>query len=90
MVLLLYTYAATDAGCLVDEESGVRRSLRARIKPLEYWRNECKHFGREHRTLPTVTGVEMRTPNSQWPLHSTGHAHKTRARTKGGKPRRKA
>lgn len=62
----------------------MRRSSRARIRPLEYWRNEHKRFGREHKLLPTVTGIETRTPNLQWPMLSTGHAHKkkSRARTK--------
>ena len=65
------------------ETDGVRRSSRTRIKPLEYWRNEHKRYGREFKTLPTVMGVETRTPNTQWPMLSTGHVQKkSRARTK--------
>lgn len=71
------------AGLLLDEDQGVRRSSRSRIRPLEYWRNEHKLYGREHRTMPTVVGVETRTPNPQWPARSTGHENKkTKPRTK--------
>lgn len=56
------------AGLMVDDGAGgVRKSSRQRGRPLEWWRNERKVFGREHRSLPTVVGLETRTPNPAWP-----------------------
>jgi hypothetical protein len=73
----------TGAGLILEEDTGTRRSSRSRIRPLQYWRNEHKQYGREHRTMPTVVGIQTRTPNPQWPMNSTGHAaKKSKARTK--------
>ncbi|KAJ9520482.1 hypothetical protein QJQ45_007443 [Haematococcus lacustris] len=75
----------TGAGLLLDDSDGMRRSSRSRIRPLEYWRNEHKLYGRQHKTLPTVVGIETRTPNPDWPMLSTGHVcKKSKARTKRG------
>lgn len=80
--------ALADAG-MVEDAGGVRRSSRARIRPLEYWRNEHKRYGREFKSLPTVLGIETRTPNSLWPMLSTGHFQKkSRARTKAKSDKR--
>mmetsp|Transcript_27225 Transcript_27225/g.59515 ORF Transcript_27225/g.59515 Transcript_27225/m.59515 type:complete len:156 (-) Transcript_27225:474-941(-) len=69
-------------GMVTDENMGVRRSTRAHMKPLEYWRNESKQYAREHRTLPTVVGIQTKTPNPDWPYTDHSKA-KRRARTKG-------
>lgn len=37
-------------GLKVDESDGMRRSSRAHQRPLEYWRNEHKVFGRVHQS----------------------------------------
>lgn len=37
-------------GLVVDETNGTRRSSRAHQRPLEYWRNEHKVFGRDHQS----------------------------------------
>ncbi|KAG1657973.1 hypothetical protein FOA52_008033 [Chlamydomonas sp. UWO 241] len=65
---------------------GTRRSTRAPQRPLEYWRNERKVFGRAHKSLPTVVRVETRTPNPSWPDNG---AMADRAKTKS-RPRTKA
>ena len=72
-----------DDGLKFDESDGMRRSSRAHQRPLEYWRNEHKVFGRDHQTLPTVTRYETRTPNPSWPLSNKGKEGKKRARTRG-------
>jgi len=64
-------YTLPDAG-MTEDSGGVRRSSRVSIKPLEYWRNEHKRYGREFKSLTTILGIETRTPNSQWPMLSTG------------------
>lgn len=51
---------------LVAGEEGPRRSSRQRYRPLEFWRNERKVYGREYNSLPTVVGVEVRTPAPTW------------------------
>ena len=51
----------------LEEGSGVRRSTRAHLRPLEYWRNETKAYGRQHQSLPTVASVTLRSPEPQWP-----------------------
>ena len=48
------------------------------MRPLEYWRNEKKTYGRSHNSLPTVKTVDLASPNPEWP------APKTKAKTKGG------
>jgi hypothetical protein len=55
------------AGLRTEEATGVRRSTRERLRPLEYWRNETKTYGRTHRSLPTVTAVTLRSPEPAWP-----------------------
>eukprot|EP00887_Chlorella_sp_A99_P007662 scaffold20.g7662.t1 len=45
---------------------GVRRSTRSREQPLKWWLNECKEYGREHTTLPTVKDVRHVKPNTPW------------------------
>jgi len=55
------------AGMQLEEGSGVRRSTRAHLRPLEYWRNETKAYGRQHQSLPTVASVTLRSPEPQWP-----------------------
>ncbi|GFH08909.1 uncharacterized protein HaLaN_03952 [Haematococcus lacustris] len=83
--LLEHRLATKGAGLLLDDGDGMRRSSRSRIRPLEYWRNEHKLYGRQHKTLPTVVGIETRTPNPDWPMLSTGHVcKKSKARTKKG------
>jgi len=52
---------ATPAGA-----AGVRRSARAKHRPLEWWRCERKVYSREHRSLPTVAAVVTRTPSPSW------------------------
>ncbi|GLC48564.1 hypothetical protein PLESTB_000111700 [Pleodorina starrii] len=75
--------AAAGHGLTIDEELGTRRSTRTRVRPLEYWRGETKSYGRNHKTMPTVNAITMRTPEPQWPL-PTGKEEKAkrRARTK--------
>ena len=48
------------------------------MRPLEYWRNEKKSYGRSHNSLPTVKTVDLASPNPEWP------APRTRAKTKAG------
>ena len=55
------------AGLAVQDGTGARRSTRDRMRPLEYWRNETKAYGRTHRSLPTVAAVTMRSPEPGWP-----------------------
>ena len=37
-------------GIKLDVDTGVRRSTRTRMRPLEYWRNEKKSYGRSHNS----------------------------------------
>jgi len=60
---------------------GVRRSTRQRYQPLEFWRNEYKEYCREHASMPTVSAVQTRTPNSAWP----GTRKRSTAKTKRSK-----
>ncbi|GAX73176.1 hypothetical protein CEUSTIGMA_g629.t1 [Chlamydomonas eustigma] len=69
-------------GLALDLVDGRRKSTRGHQRPLEYWRNEHKIFGRDHKTLPTVVRVETRTPNPLWPLTDKATKMKRRARTK--------
>ena len=55
------------AAGLAVQDGGARRSTRDRMRPLEYWRNETKAYGRTHRSLPTVAAVTMRSPEPGWP-----------------------
>ncbi|GMH39543.1 hypothetical protein BSKO_07441 [Bryopsis sp. KO-2023] len=51
-----------------EEDQGqgrVRRSQRTRIRPLRYWEGETKEYGRDHKTLPTVVGFSMWTPEPE-------------------------
>ncbi|XP_043700511.1 uncharacterized protein LOC122651263 [Telopea speciosissima] len=43
-------------------ESGVRRSNRIKIKPLEWWNGERFLYGRIHRSLETVIGLKYVSP----------------------------
>lgn len=61
------------AGAGIDGEAGARRSTRQRYRPLEFWRNERKVYGREFKSLPTVMGVEVRTPAPMWPASAKKH-----------------
>ncbi|XP_028756146.1 centromere protein C isoform X2 [Neltuma alba] len=45
-------------------ESGVRRSTRMRIRPLEYWKGERPVYGRVHESLVTVIGVKCLSPGT--------------------------
>jgi len=57
------------AGLRTDADTGVRRSTRERIRPLEYWRNETKSYGRDGstRALCTLQTVTLRSPEPHWP-----------------------
>ncbi|KAI3996172.1 hypothetical protein MKX01_022666 [Papaver californicum] len=50
------------AGAGTKWESGVRRSTRHRIRPLEYWKGERLLYGRVHESLLTVIGVKYESP----------------------------
>lgn len=71
-------------GSTMDNELGVRRSVRQKFRPLEYWRNEYKVFGRNCQSLPTVVDLATRTPDPVWPRPSD-KASRQRKRTKQGK-----
>ncbi|KAF8389018.1 hypothetical protein HHK36_025703 [Tetracentron sinense] len=43
-------------------KSGVRRSTRIRMRPLEYWKGERFLYGRIHQSLTTVIGVKYVSP----------------------------
>ncbi|KAJ4953682.1 hypothetical protein NE237_030514 [Protea cynaroides] len=43
-------------------ESGVRRSNRIKIKPLEWWNGERFLYGRIHNSLETVIGLKYASP----------------------------
>jgi hypothetical protein len=59
----------------LENEDGVpvRRSARARTRPLQYWRGETKIFERVHESLPTVAQMTHRTPNPAWPKNTPWH-----------------
>ncbi|KAL6334217.1 hypothetical protein AAG906_007464 [Vitis piasezkii] len=42
--------------------SGVRRSTRIKMRPLEYWKGERFLYGRVHKSLTTVIGVKYVSP----------------------------
>ncbi|KAJ9692447.1 hypothetical protein PVL29_011487 [Vitis rotundifolia] len=42
--------------------SGVRRSTRIKMRPLEYWKGERFLYGRVHQSLTTVIGVKYVSP----------------------------
>ncbi|XP_026404586.1 centromere protein C-like isoform X2 [Papaver somniferum] len=50
------------AGAGTKWESGVRRSTRHRIRPLEFWKGERLLYGRVHESLLTVIGVKYESP----------------------------
>ncbi|KAI3846896.1 hypothetical protein MKX03_016552 [Papaver bracteatum] len=50
------------AGAGTKWESGVRRSTRHRIRPLEFWKGERMLYGRIHESLLTVIGVKYESP----------------------------
>ncbi|KAF8400744.1 hypothetical protein HHK36_014044 [Tetracentron sinense] len=43
-------------------KSGVRRSTRIRMRPLEYWKGERFLYGRIHESLATVIGLKYVSP----------------------------
>ncbi|XP_059642425.1 centromere protein C isoform X2 [Cornus florida] len=43
-------------------ESGVRRSSRIKMRPLEYWKGERFLYGRIHESLTSVIGVKYASP----------------------------
>jgi hypothetical protein len=67
-------YETVPIGALVEgspEEDGPRRSKRAKVKPLEYWRGEKMEFGAHHEegelaevfgNMPVVTGIQKALP----------------------------
>ena len=59
----------------LEDENGkpLRRSNRARSRPLQYWRGETKTYTRVHESLPTVAQMTHRTPNPAWPKHTPWH-----------------
>ncbi|MEW5315575.1 MAG: hypothetical protein WDW38_006994 [Sanguina aurantia] len=72
-------------GLTTDELTGVRKSSRAHMLPLEYWRNETKTYGRKHKSLPTIVSVARKSPDLMWPAPSEkprAEGSKKRARTK--------
>ena len=72
-------------GTRVEEATGVRRSTRQKVRPLEWWRNEHVVYGREHRSLASVVGVSLRSPDPLWPRNAPRvRKAKAKART-GGK-----
>lgn len=46
-------------GIKLDEESGLRRSTRTRMRPLEYWRNEKKSYGRNHNSKSLLNSLSF-------------------------------
>ncbi|KAK9102134.1 hypothetical protein Sjap_019388 [Stephania japonica] len=52
------------AGAGTMWESGIRRSTRVRMRPLEYWKGERFLYGRVHETLLTVIGCKYESPSS--------------------------
>lgn len=58
----LYPFPA-GAGMINDDEGGIRRSSRARIRPLEYWRNEHKVSLSIH-SLHVASIILIRLPSS--------------------------
>lgn len=90
-------YETVPIGALVEgspEEDGPRRSNRAKVKPLEYWRGEKMEFG-AHReegqlaeafgNMPVVTGVQKALPTPYRKRKQT--AEKSGGKKKSGKPR---
>ena len=61
-----------------EKEIKVRRSTRTRQKPLQYWRNEKVEYGREHRSLPTIAAVALRSPDECWPAPGPFHLKRGR------------
>ncbi|XAR50612.1 hypothetical protein NMG60_11004979 [Bertholletia excelsa] len=50
------------AGAGTYWESGLRRSKRIRMRPLEYWKGERFLYGRIHQSMTTVIGVKYISP----------------------------
>jgi hypothetical protein len=68
-------YESVPIGALVegspDDEDGARRSKRAKVKPLQYWRNEKMEYGAHNEdgyigeafgNMPVVTGIQKALP----------------------------
>ena len=69
-------YESVPIGALVegspdDDEDGSRRSKRAKVKPLQYWRNEKMEYGAHNEdgyigeafgNMPVVTGIQKALP----------------------------
>ncbi|KAK9141856.1 hypothetical protein Syun_011256 [Stephania yunnanensis] len=51
------------AGAGTMWESGIRRSTRVRMRPLEYWKGERFLYGRVHESLLTVIGCKYESPS---------------------------
>ena len=54
-------------GLRTNEDTGLRRSTRRKVKPLQYWRNEKVEYGRQHKSLPTIASIALRSPDEFWP-----------------------
>ena len=67
-------------GLKVNEETGLRRSTRRRVKPLQYWRNEKVEYERQHRSLPTIASIALRSPDECWPAPNPRTKRKTKSR----------
>ncbi|GAQ86469.1 hypothetical protein KFL_002910070 [Klebsormidium nitens] len=65
LMLLHGRTSLADAG--LRTEHGVRRTTRARIRPLEFWRNETVVYERSHNSLPTIARVVTLSPDPLWP-----------------------
>ncbi|XP_047336910.1 centromere protein C isoform X2 [Impatiens glandulifera] len=57
---LSHRQSLADAG--TSWTSGVRRSSRIKMRPLEYWKGERFLYGRVHESLTTVIGVKYMSP----------------------------
>ena len=67
-------YEMVPIGTLIEgspDEAGPRRSRRAKVKPLEYWRNEKMEYGAHNEdgymgevfgNMPVVTGIQKALP----------------------------
>ena len=69
-------------GLKINEEDGLRRSTRRRVKPLQYWRNEKVEYERQHRSLPTIAAIALRSPDECWPAPNPRNKRKTKSRIK--------
>ena len=69
-------------GLKISEEDGLRRSTRRRVKPLQYWRNEKVEYERQHKSLPTIASIALRSPDECWPAPNPRNKRKTKSRIK--------